>query len=252
MPEQEIVTATELAAEQPVEVATPPVAEPKAEAQPEPKQDPDWQAAYVGLQRTVNKAHARTEDVLRQNAALAEALKEVKETTGLLARQTLGEDEVKALESRQAQAQERAAALAAAQSAGQFISAQTGLFLDVLKAAGIEPTDPEIDWGRNARDVQEWRDRVGPSITARLEKANADRIRRYEEGVKAKNQKEVQAEAEALAQQQLKEAGVDRIDTAKGSGPTRLADRIKDMDTNSEEFKKFYSDATSGRLTKLR
>ena len=250
MSENETVTATEPAAEQPT-AATPPVEEPKAATPETPKQEPDWQAAYVGLQRTVNKAHQRTEDVLRQNAALAEALKEVKETTGLLARQSLGEEEAKALEVRQAQAQERAAALQAVQSTQQFMTAQTGLFLDLLKGNGIEPTDPEIDWGRDARDIQEWRERVGSSITAKLAKVNAEVISKYEEGIKAKNQKEVQAEAEALTQQQLREAGVDRIDTAKGSGPTRLADRIRDMDTSSDEFKKFFSDATSGRLTKL-
>ena len=247
MSEQEIVTAPVVVAE-PEAPATPPGEEPKAEAPQEKKPDPDWQKAYIGLQTNLNRAHQRTEDVLRQNSALAEAVKEIKETQTLLARQTLGEDEVKALESKQAQAQERAAALQAAQSAGQFISAQTSLFLDLLKGAGIEPTDPEIDWGRDARDVQEWRARVGPSVSAKLAKVIAAHITKAEEGLKAKSKKEIEEEAKVLADRISKESGIDKVDTSRGAGPASIAQRIAGMDPTSPEFHKILEDAKRGRL----
>lgn len=248
MPDEQQTPSTEPQVAEPQAAATPTVEEPKPEVtKPE---EPDYRAAYVGLQRTVNKLHTRNEDLQRQNVEIAEALKSVKETTKLLATQSLGPEQMQALEARQHFQAERAAALQAAQRAEQFIATQTSVFLDTLKAAGINPDDPELDWGKDARDVQEWGERIGASVQRKLAKTIEAKLKEAEGKVSAKQSAEIKAEAEALAQRQLKESGVDHIDTAKGSAPTRLADRIRDMDPNSDEFKKFYSDVLAGRPIK--
>lgn len=218
---------------------------PKPEPQ-EPK-EPDYRAAYVGLQRTVNKLHARNEDILRQNRDLASAVEAIKTGQSAILRQTLGEDEAKALEARQAQAIAQSAQLEAARAAEQYIVSQTALFLEVLTEAGVDPN--AIDWAKDASNVQEWAQRVGPAVKAAVRQANESRIREATKTFQAKSAKEIKEEAEALAQRQLKEAGVDRIDTAKGSGPSTFASRIRDMDANSPEFQKMVNDAKAGRLT---
>ncbi len=223
-------------------VATAPVAEPA-------KPEPDWKAAYVGLQTNLNKSHARTESLQAQNAQLASAVGGLKEDIDVLLKQTVGEEEFGKRVVNRVQAQERQAALNAAQAGATFIEAQTGLFLDTLKAAGVDPSDPGIDWARDAGNVQEWRQRVGPSIVARIQKAYEDRIKSHEASLAAKTAKEIKAEAEALTEQQLKANGVDRIDTAKGSARATFADRVRDPEyRNSPQFLKDLSDAKGGRL----
>lgn len=232
--------------------AEPAPQEPVTESQPtnpeQLKPEPDWKAAYVGLQRTVNKAHARNEELLRQNAALADATGGLKEDVDVLLRQTVGEEEFGKRVISRAQTQERQAAFQAAQAGQAFIHAQTSLFLETLQASGVDPNDPSIDWARDASNVQEWRERVGPSIVARMQRANEERISAYESSLKAKTAKEVEVEAEALTEQQLKAAGVDRIDTAKGGGRTTFVDRVRTMDRESPEFARMMSDAKAGRL----
>ena len=247
--ETQPVTDATPAAEPQVE-ATPQEA-PKAETPQEPKQpEPDFRAAYVGLQRSQNRLNKRVEDVLGQNSALADTVKFLKEGQTAILKQTVGEEEVARMNAREKEGQERSAALQAAQAASQFITTQTGLFFETLVEAGVDPNDPRIDWAKDASNVQEWAERVRPSIKAALRNANAERIRKTEEGYQAKSAKEVKEEAEALAQRQLKEAGVDRIDNARGSGTSSLAQRIKDMDPGSPEFAKMLMDAKAGRLQK--
>lgn len=244
--EQTTVTASEPAAEQPTEAATPPE-QPKAE---EPKPEPDWRSAYVGLQRTVNKLHSRNEDLSRQNLEIAEALKTVKETTSLLAKSSLGEDEVRALEARQAQAAERAAALQAAQTAQQFVTASMGAVVKVMETAGVPPKDIEevLLGAKQTTNVSEWAETVNALATAKIAKAKEAELRKIEEGFRAKSQKEVQEEARALAERELKKAGVDQIDTGKGTSPSSLRDRIRDMDPGSPEFQQLVEQVKSGRL----
>lgn len=222
-----------------------------APAKPE-RQEPDYRAAYVGLQRSQNKLHRRLEDVSGQNAALAETIRVLKDGQQAILKQTVGEDAAKEIEAKEATASERAASIRAAQAGQNFILAQTGLFLDTLKAVGVDPNDPAIDWARDAGSVDEWRERVGPSVVARIQRANEQRIQQYEQSLKAKTQKEVEAEAEALTQQQLKAAGVDKIDTGKGSGTASFADRIRNMDRSTPEgeqrFQKMLMDAKRGTL----
>lgn len=243
------VTAPEPAAEQPIEAATP-QAEPKAE---DPKPEPDWRSAYVGLQRTVNKLHSRNEDLSRQNFDIAEALKTVKETTSLLARSSLGEEEVKALEARQAQASERAAALQAAQAAGQFVTASLGTLVKVMESAGVGAKDIEevLLGAKQTSNVSEWAETVNALASAKIAKAKETELRKIEEGFRAKSQKEVQEEARALAERELKKSGVDQIDTGRGTATSSLSEKIRDMDPGSPEFARLVEMAKSGRLTRL-
>lgn len=236
-------------------------ATPEAPAEPAPAvtapepakpEEPDYRAAYVGLQRSQNKLHRRLEDVSGQNAALAETIRVLKDGQQAILKQTLGEDEAKALEAREATASERAASLRAAQAGQSFIVAQTGMYLETLAEVGVNPNDTTIDWARDAGSVEEWRERVGPSIRAAIKRAIATRIQQHELSLKAKTAKEVEAEAEALTQQQLKAAGVDKIDTAKGSSTGTFADRVRNMDRSTPEgearFQKMLTDAKRGTL----
>lgn len=217
-----------------------PEAEPAATPAPEapnaepPKPEFDYKSAWIATQTTVRRLHDRSDQLVAQNAELRDSLSTVRETQMALAKQSLGEDEVRALEARQAQASERASAIRAAQNTQQFIEAQTGLFLDTLASAGINPADPEIDWARDSRDVQEWRERVGPSIKAKLEKAITQRITKAEEGIRSKSAVEIKAEAEALASRQLKAAGVDKVDSGTSAGGSKA---VGDM--NDDEFKAY-------------
>lgn len=235
------------------EVPTTPVAEPAQAAtaptaNPE-KPEPNWRDAYVGLQRTVNKLHARNDDLLKQNSELASGVGALKDDVDVILKQTVGEDEFGKRVATRAVAQERQAALNAAQAGQFFIQEQTGMFLNAIKAAGVDPNDPTIDWARDAGNVQEWRARVEPSIIARIQRANEDRVKAHEVSLSAKTKKEVEAEAQAMTEENLKAAGVDKIDTAKGSGKPSFSSRVRDAAyRDSPQFLKDLSDAKAGRL----
>jgi hypothetical protein len=223
-------------------------AEPQPEPQPEPKQEPDWRAAYVGLQTNLNKSHARTAEVLRQNEALAQSIKVMKEGQTEILRATGGDDAVRAAAAREAQGLAAEAQRRAAVAATQLIEAQFGILTGALAAVGVAPNDPSIDWAQDAPDVETWKARVLPSVQARIQKANEERITKERQSITAKSQKEIEAEAEALTQRQLKAQGVDKIDTAKGSGPTSLVDRIRNLQPGTPEYRKFEQDVARGTL----
>src|SRR3954465_12079903 len=150
-------------AEAPVEpapAATTPPAETKPEPAPAPTTpDPDYRAAYVGLQRSQNKLHSQVEGLKQTNATLAETVKILKEGQSALLKETLGEDKAKALEAQQVFASTQAANIRAARDMEHLGTAQTGLFLEVLQEAGIDPQSKDIDWAQDASSPQEWAQR---------------------------------------------------------------------------------------------
>lgn len=238
----EVPVTPEPAAEPPKE-ATPAAQAEAGQAKPEPvtQPEPDWRAAYVGLQRTVNKSHQRNEALTQQNVALVDTIGSLKGDLDTLLKRSMPEEEFKALETQRTQQQERAAAMAAAGNLQGFVVAQTGIFLDVLRASGIDPNDPTIDWARDAGNVTEWRERVGPSITARIQRASAERVQQHEATLKAKTAKEVEAEGRALAERELKARGVDKIDTAKGGRSTgSFVEKLRSLDRNTPEGEAEY------------
>jgi hypothetical protein len=250
MPDEQPTPTTEApAAEQAPRPATPPAEQPK----PEPKPEPDWREAYVGLQRTVNKLHSRNDDLSRQNAEIADALRTVKETQTAIARQSLGEDQVAAIEAAQRSQSERAAALSAARSAEAFVNASIVVLSNTMASAGVPEAEVKqaLLGAKQSANVQEWAETVNELAVAAIAKARAAEARKAEDGLRAKTQRELKEEAEALAQQKLKEAGVDKIDTASGNTSTSsLAERIAKMDPSSDEFKAFYNDVLAGRVNR--
>lgn len=249
MPDEQPATPVEA----PVETA-PAATTPPAETKPDPAPatatppEPDYRAAYVGLQRSQNKLNKRVEDVLAQNAVLADTVKTLKDGQTAILRHTVGEEEAKAIETRQVIASTQAAQLRAAQSAEQLIVAQTGLFLEVLQTAGIDPQSKDIDWAQDASSPQEWAQRVGPSIKAAIQRVEEGKAKKFEDNYKAKSAKEIAAEAEALAQRMTKESGVDHIDTAKGGAATSTVQRILNLKPGTPEYKQFEADVAAGRL----
>lgn len=238
---------TEAPAADQAQPATPPTEQPK----PEPKPEPDWREAYVGLQRTVNKLHSRNDDLSRQNAEIADALRTVKETQTAIAKQSLGEDQVAAIEAAQRTQAERAAALSAARSAEAFVNASIVVLSNTMASAGVPEADVKqvLLGAKQTANVQEWAETVNELAVAAIAKAKAADQRKLEDGLKAKTQRELTEEAEALAQQKLKEAGVDKIDTASGNTSTSsLVERIQKMKPNTPEFDKFYNDVLAGRV----
>lgn len=249
MTEQEPTTAQTPPAEPAVPAATAPVELPKPE-----KQEPDWRAAYVGLQTNLNKSHARQEDLLRQNAALADSLVAIKKSQDALALQQIPDEESKkAYLERQAVEAERAAAKRAAESASQFIEVQTTLLLETLETAGVPRAEfPELfKVGATAANPSEWAEAVRPAVIARIQKQKAaydKAVQEAEAKGAAKTQAQIKVEAEELARRSLKEAGVDKIDTAKGSGSSNFLERVAALKPGTPEFEDFKRRALQGTL----
>ena len=230
--------------------STPPA---QAEAVPAPEQpkpqEPDYRAAYVGLQTNLNKAHARVEQVLEQNKGLAAAITSLKSGQNELVRATLGDDKAREMAARDAQNMAQEAARRAATAAQTLLETQAGLLLDALSAYGIDPKDPEIDWAQDAGlDVQAWGQRVGASVKAKIQKVTEQRLAKERETINAKSRAEIKAEAEALAARTLKESGVERIDNGKGQASTNLIERIRNLQPGTPEYRAFEADVASGRL----
>lgn len=231
----------------------PPAAEPSPEvtAPPEPAKaeepkapEPDYRAAYVGLQRSQNKLYKRVEDVLSQNAVLADAVQVLKKGQTAVLRHTLGNEQAAALEAQDAQARERAASMRAANDARNYMISQTEVMIEALQAAGVDPRS--IDWAKDAADVDDWKQRVKPAVVSAIQSANESRIRKFEQDLRQKTSKEIKEEAEVLTQRQLKEQGVDRIDTAKGGGSSSFVDRIRNA--SPEEMQNLMKQARAGKL----
>ena len=70
------------------------------------------------------------------------------------------------------------------------------------------------------------------------------------ETANAKAREAAKAEAEKIADKSLKEAGVGRIDSAKGSGST-FKQRLDSMNPTSPEFQEMIKQAKRGDLTKI-
>ena len=229
-----------------------PIAEPAVEAvtapepaKPETPPEPDFRAAYVGLQRSQNKLHKRVEDVLGQNRALVETVDYLKKGQDALVKQSVGEDEFAKIQAQEEQARLNSASFQASKNAEKLIRAQTGIFIGLLQESGVDPNT--VDWASDANGPDDWAERVNASVRQAVRNANEQRIKSHEATLSAKSKREVEAEAEALTQQQLKAAGVDRIDTAKGSGGSTYVDRVKNLKYGSPEYDEWKRGVLSGR-----
>ena len=236
----------EPAAEPSPEVTAPEPANPE----PAPKPEPDWRAAYVGMQRSMNKLHTRESDLLNQNSALVGTVDSLKQDMDVLLRQSVGDEEFdKRVANREVQ-QERMAALQAAQAGQQFITTATSLYIDALNEVGVPRQVQDVIFvtaGNNAHNAAEWAEQVGPAVKYAIQQANQQRIQQHEASLKAKTSKEVEAEANALTENALKAAGVDRIDTAKGTGASNYVDRVRALKYGTPEYDDWKRGVLSGR-----
>lgn len=209
----------------------------------------DWHYAYSISQRNQDKLHTRVNDVLAQNRALADTVKFLKESQQAILKQTVGEDEAKAIEDRQRTQQERDASLQAAQALEQSLAAAVTTMDRVLDSAGLTKDDRLAIYAQAREyDGAQWFDAVHQLASARLAKTIETRITKAKSEVEAKSKAEIKEEAEALADRKLKAADVDKVDLARGSGTSSLAQRISDMDPMSPEFHKLLQQAKAGKL----
>lgn len=228
---------------------TPEVQAPAPEVQAAPP-EPDWKQGYAALQTNLNKAIDAIKNRDQQIGELADALKVVKETQSALAKTTLGEDEFKALETRQQQAMERAQVLQGQQASEQFVIHSIATVTAVMRHAGV----PEGDIGevfktaQGAPDAAEWARTVQTLAGERIAKAKEAEIKAETGKLTAKMREEIKVEAEALLQRERKQSGVEKIDTGSNGKTASLAERIRDMDPASPEFQRVLQQAKRGQL----
>lgn len=233
MPEEQQTPTTEAPAAEQAQPATPPE-QPKAEPQqPEAKPAPDWEKAYKGLQTTVNRLHDTNAARDRELSKSREELTALRELMSAVAARNLSPEEMTALADRQKVAQERAAALQAAQSLEQSVQATLTLTDRLMASAGLSDTERKDIYAqaRNAGGIQEWTEQVQALAAQRIEQNHAQRISQVEKELRGKALAEAKAEAEAILAQQVKE--IDKVDTSTGgtSPTTKSVDEMTD-----EEF----------------
>jgi hypothetical protein len=244
--EQENVPATPTEEPSQPEPAAPAVTEPTAPPPPDPKDDElaRLRAGYAGLQR-------KYDSVLREKNAstalveeVAETVKLIRESQTAIAKSTLGEEQAQALDAKLRAATEEGQRQRAAQSAMQFIEAQTRLLTESLNAAGVDTR--QIAWPTDAGSVTEWHERAREQVLKAVT-ASRDRYVKAVEQASAKAKADAATEAERLSEKALKEAGVGKIDKSKGSSST-ARDRILAVDPRSPEFEQLRKDALAGKL----
>jgi hypothetical protein len=223
-------------------VTAPEPAKPEAQAQPEP----DYRAAYVGLQRSQNKLYKTVEATRAENRALIEVVDTLKKGQDALLKQSVGDDEFAKIRAQEEQGKLQAASLQAAQNAERMIVSQTRIFIGLLQEAGVDPNT--VDWASDANGPDDWAERVNASVRQAVRAAKEQSLRKHEATIVAKSRREVEAEAEALTQRNLKEAGVDRIDTARGSGSSSsYVEKVKNLKFGTPEYEEWKRGVLSGR-----
>ena len=223
-----------------------------AVVEPKPAQ-PDWEAAYKGIQRTINKRDQRIEGLVQQLEARTAPLQS---GVDLLLKQQLGEEGYKDHQEAQRLGQERADALAAAKTANEYIPQSIAVIAETMRIAGVPETDIQsvFQSASDTSNVAEWATAVKIGTKAVIEKAKAQEKTTVETQARAKNQDEVKAEAEVLAEQTLRAKGIDKVDFGKGTGNADrgFVSKLKGIDRNTAEgeadFQKLMKEAKRGTL----
>ncbi len=241
-------TATVPSAPEPAPAAT--VAE---EPKPEIKAEPDWKAAYQGIQRTLNKRDERIEALVGQLASRTAPLESGMDT---LLQQQLGEDGYKAHQEKQRIQTERQQALAAAQAAQQFIPQSIGVIAQTMRLAGVPEGDIQEVFAaaRDTVNAEDWASTVGAGAKAALDKARAQETTKAQAQAKARSQEEIAVEANALAERTLRARGIDKVDLGKGqsSSDRGFVSKVKAIDRSTPEgeavFQQMMKDAKRGTM----
>lgn len=237
------------------ETATPVAAEatpaPAVETPPEgtnPEQparvQTDWEAAYKGLQPKLQREVLENRAKDARLSELESAFKSLQVGQKELIKATLGEDQAKALDAQLYVSQQESARQRAAVAARQFIERQTQVLVGVLEKVGVDPKS--IDWGQNATGVEDWFEQVNAQVSDKVAQ-KIGQLTNAVEKTKAQAKAEAAVEAKKLANEQLREAGVGRIDSSRGAGGS-VSDRIASLDPNSKEFRQLVEDAKARRL----
>ena len=253
--------ATELPATEPAE---PRPAEPATE-QPTPSEPPKepspaeaeaqrlraeydkLRGSYASLQQKYQATHDRANASTALMEEMAQNVRLLRESQTALVKSTMGEEQASALDARIKSASEDSQRRRAAESAMSFIEAQTRLFTESLQAAGVDTN--QIAWPTDASGVAEWHERAKAEVLRAITTSREKYVKAVETA-NAKAREAAKAEAEKIADKSLKEAGVGRIDSAKGSGST-FKQRLDSMNPTSPEFQEMIKQAKRGDLTKI-
>lgn len=253
MPEETVPATTPEApqTEQPAE----------GQPQPEPTPTPDPREAELARLRAEDQRKTAMYNELqrkyqiqfdRNNAStalmeeMAQNVKLLRESQTAIVKSTMGEDQAAALDARITSASQDAQRQKAAQSAMQFIEAQTRLFTESLQAAGVDTN--QIAWPTDAGSVSEWHERAKSEVLKAISTSREKYVKAVE-SANARAKEAAKAEAEKIADKQLKEAGVGRLDTSKGSGAS-LAQRMAALSPTSPEFQELIKQAKRGDFVK--
>jgi len=224
-----------------------------AQTEPKPEQKPDWEAAYKGIQRTIAKRDQRIEQLVGE---LQSRTAPLESGMDVLLKAQLGEEGYKAHVQEQQAQSERTQALAAAQTAQQYIPQSINVIAETMRLAGVADADIQQVFAvaADAANVQDWASAVKAGTQIAIAKAKASETAKAETAVKANSQKEIAAEANALAERTLRAKGIDKVDLGKGQ---TVADRgfvskVKSIDRNTTEgeaeYQKMLKEAKRGTL----
>lgn len=237
-------------------VEAPPTAPPPTEpAAPDPREEElaklreettRMRGSYTELQRKYQQTYDRANASTALMEEMATNVRLLRESQQAIVKSTLGEEQATALDARITAASQESQRKQAAQSAMAFIEAQTRLFTESLQAAGVDTA--AIAWPTDAASVAEWHERAKSEVLKAIT-ASREKYIKAVEGANAKAKEAAKAEAEKIADKSLKEAGVGRVDTAKGSGAT-FRQRLDSLSPTSPEFLDLIKQAKRGDFSK--
>ena len=224
----------ETATSQEVKEPAPAVTDP-SEAKPET----DWEKAYKGLQTNYNRLHQTTAELRQRIASVEGTASSVKGDTETLLKQTLGDEGFKTHQQEQRQESERQAALAAAQTAQQFIPQSISVIAETMRLSGVPEAEIQQVFANATQttSVPEWAAVVKAGTHAAITKAKAQEATSVEAKVKASNSEEIAAEANALAERTLRAQGIDKVDLGKGQSikDRGFISKVKSIDRSTPE-----------------
>ena len=240
-------------ATEPIQTVTdagPGPAQPNGEAPQAPLEPkvPDWREAFEAQQKATSRVARRLEETQSTNKELVEAIKIIRTQQEAIAKATLPPEQAEALIAQVKGSEDGQRQKHLVDQASLLVNAQQRLLRATIEQAGLDPKS--IDWADDAASVDEWTDRVHASIQKEIGKSRDGLLRSVDKAVQTRT-RETEAKLKDEQRKALKEAGVDKIDTAQGT-PSSFAERLARLDPNSKEFEALTEQALAGRLKGIR
>lgn len=243
MAENEI-TATE---QQP----TPPAETPAAEVPQEQPKPQEFKIAdhpaYKELQRRYQKQFDANERMSKDMTDLKTTVEYLTSSTQALVKTNLGEEKAAVLDEQLKTAKTEAQRKEVSRAAIEFTQKQSDLLFEVLQTSGIDPNT--IKWPTEAQSVEEWYGSAREQVINAISGQQKKYVKAVETALKNVD-KAAEEKAKKIAQATLKEAGVGRIDTSKGSATPGLQ-KLAGMDPKSKEFAELIKLAEAGKLKEI-